>query len=182
MKHANCMQLGSSSRKVREEQEEEEVPETVAMLAEPEEQDMDDHESNASTEPIEDVAQDHVRDPEVEWLEPPVEAPVETPAQRMSHSLALRLVWSSPSARSRGMQLFSVPIVCSQMFFFFFSFFGTHGSSGSHGSSSSVLEYGCHSDDEQRTYRHAPSYLAVISTVSGCDLRNTRKLESGLSL
>ena len=28
-------------------------------------------------------------------------------------------------------------------------------------------------DDEQRTYRHAPSYLAVISTVSGCDLRNT---------
>ena len=76
----------------REEQEEE-VPETVAMLAEPEEQDMDDHESNASTEPIEDVAQDHMRDPEVEWLEPPVEAPVETPAQRMSHFLALRLVW-----------------------------------------------------------------------------------------
>ena len=59
----------------------EEVPETVAMLAEPEEQDMNDHESNAST----DVAQDHMRDSEVEWLEPPV--------------LALRLVWGSPSAR-----------------------------------------------------------------------------------
>ena len=77
---------------MREEQKEEEVPETVAMLAEPEEQDMDDHESNAST----DVAQDHMRDPEVEWLEPPVEAPVETPAQRMSHFLALRLVWGRP--------------------------------------------------------------------------------------
>ena len=67
----------------------------MAMLAEPEEQDMDDHESNAST----DVAQDHTRDPEVEWLEPPVEAPVETPAQRMSHFLALRLVWGSPLTR-----------------------------------------------------------------------------------
>ena len=75
---------GQLFENVREEQEEE-MPETVAMLAEPEEQDMDDHESNASTEPIEDVAQDHTRDPEVEWLEPPVEAPVETPAQRMSH-------------------------------------------------------------------------------------------------
>ena len=75
-------------------EEQEEVPETVAMLAEPEEQDMDDHESNAST----DVAQDHMRDPEVEWLEPSVEAPVETPAQRMSHFFALRLVWGSPSA------------------------------------------------------------------------------------
>ena len=71
------------------------MPETVAMFAEPEEQDMDDHESNAST----DVAQDHMRDPEVEWLEPPVEAPVETPAQRMSHFLALRLLCGSPSAR-----------------------------------------------------------------------------------
>ena len=80
---------GQLFENVREEQEEE-APETVAFLAEPEEQDMDDHESNASTEPIEDVAQDHMRDPEVEWLEPPVEAPVETPAQRM---------WSSPSAR-----------------------------------------------------------------------------------
>ena len=104
---------------VREKQEE--VPETVAMLAEPEEQDMDDHESNAST----DVAQDHMRDPEVEWLEPPVEAPVETPAQRMSHFLALRLVWGfSIGPRlttSRGMQprmiVFSVPTVCSQMIF-----------------------------------------------------------------
>ena len=67
------------------------LDETVAMLAEPEEQEKDDHESNASTEPIEDVAQDHMRDPEMEWLEPPVEAPVETPAQRMSHFLALRL-------------------------------------------------------------------------------------------
>ena len=85
---------GQLFENVREEQEEE-VPETVAMLAEPEEQDMDDHESNAST----DVAQDHMTDPEVEWLEPPVEAPVETPAQRMSHFLALRLVWGSPSAR-----------------------------------------------------------------------------------
>ena len=72
-------------------EEQEEVPETVAMLVEPKEQDMDDHESNAST----DVAQDHMRDPEVEWIEPPVEAPVETPAQRMSHLLALRLVWGS---------------------------------------------------------------------------------------
>ena len=27
-------------------------------------------------EPIEDVAQDHMRDPAVEWLEPPVEASV----------------------------------------------------------------------------------------------------------
>ena len=85
---------GQLFEEVREEQEEE-VPETVAMLAEPEEQDMDDHESNASS----DVAQDHMTDPEVEWLEPPVEAPVETPAQRMSHFLALRLVWGSPSAR-----------------------------------------------------------------------------------
>ena len=68
------------------------MPESVAMLAEPKEQDMDDHESA-------DVAQDHMRDPEVEWLEPLVEAPVETPAQRMSHFLALRLVWGSPSAR-----------------------------------------------------------------------------------
>ena len=84
---------GQLFENVREEQEEE-VPETVAMLAEPEEQDMDDHESNAST----DVAQDHMRDPELEWLEPPVEAPLETPAQRMSHFLALRLVWGSPSA------------------------------------------------------------------------------------
>ena len=92
---------GQLFENVREGQkeEEEEVPETVAMLAEPEEQDMDDHESNASTEPIEDVAQDHMRDPEVEWLEPPVEAPVETLAQRMSHFLALRLVWDSPSGR-----------------------------------------------------------------------------------
>ena len=57
---------------------------------------MDDHESNAST----DVAQDHMRDPEVEWLEPLVEAPVETPALRMSRFLALRLVWGSPSARN----------------------------------------------------------------------------------
>ena len=83
-----CGQLhaaGQLFETVREEQEEE-VPETVAMLAEPEEQDMDDHESNAST----DVAQDQMRDPEVEWLEPLVEAPVETPAQRMSHFLALR--------------------------------------------------------------------------------------------
>ena len=39
---------GQLFEKVREEQEEE-VPETVAMLAEPEEQDMDDHERNAST-------------------------------------------------------------------------------------------------------------------------------------
>ena len=99
---------------VREEQEE--VPETVAMLAEPEEQDMDDHESIAST----DVAQDHRRDPEVEWIKPPVEAPVETPAQRMSHFLALRLVWGSPLASdlrqavacSQEMIVFSVPIVC----------------------------------------------------------------------
>ena len=60
------------------------MPGTVAMLAEPEEQDVDDHESNASTELTEDVAQDHMRDPEVEWREPPVEAPVETPTQRMS--------------------------------------------------------------------------------------------------
>ena len=43
------------------------MPETVAMLAE--------RESNASTEPVEDVAQDHTRDPEVEWLELHVEAP-----------------------------------------------------------------------------------------------------------
>ena len=86
--------VGQLFEKVREEQEEE-VPETVAMLAVPEEQDMDDHESNASTE----VPQDHIRDPEAEWLEPLVEAPVETPAQRMSHLLALRLVWGSPSAR-----------------------------------------------------------------------------------
>ena len=56
---------------------------------------MDDHESNAST----DVAQDHTRDPEVEWLEPLVEAPVETPAQRMSQLHVLRLVWGSSSAR-----------------------------------------------------------------------------------
>ena len=63
---------GQLFENVREEQEEE-VPEMVAMLAEPEEQGMDDHESNAST----DVAQDHMRDPEVEWLEPLVEAPVE---------------------------------------------------------------------------------------------------------
>ena len=81
---------GELFENVREEQEE--VPETVAMLAEPEEQYVDDHESNAST----DVAQDHMRDPEVEW---PVEAPVETFAQRMSHFLALRLVWGSPSVR-----------------------------------------------------------------------------------
>ena len=78
---------GQLFENVREEQEE--VPETVAMLAAPEEQDTNDHESNAST----DVAQGHMRDPEVEWLEPPVEAPVETPSQRISHVLALRLVW-----------------------------------------------------------------------------------------
>ena len=60
---------GQLFENVREEQEEE-VPESVAMLAEPEEQDMDDHESNASA----DVAQDHMRDPEVEWLEPLVES------------------------------------------------------------------------------------------------------------
>ena len=69
----------------------------------------------------------------------------------------------------------------------FFRIFGGHCSSGSHGSSSSVLESlfeltDFHCDDEQRSYRHAPSYLAVISTVSGCDLRNTGKLDSGLSL
>ena len=40
---------------------EQEAVETVTMLAEPEEQGMDDHESNAST----DVAQDHMRDPEL---------------------------------------------------------------------------------------------------------------------
>ena len=55
-------------------EEEEEAPETVAMLAEPEEQDMDDLQSNVSTEPSEDVERDHLRDPEVEWLEPPMEA------------------------------------------------------------------------------------------------------------
>ena len=71
--------FGQLFEEVREEQEE--VPETVAMLAEPEEQDMDDLESNVSTEPTEDVAQDHMRDREVEWLEPPAEAPVETPAR-----------------------------------------------------------------------------------------------------
>ena len=80
---------GQLFEEVREEQEE--VPETVAMLAEPEEQDMDELESNASTEPMEDVARDHMRDPEVEWLEPLVETPVETLAQRMSHFLALHL-------------------------------------------------------------------------------------------
>ena len=54
---------GQLFENVREEQEEE-APETGGLpLAEPEEQDMDDHESNASTEPIEDVAQDHMRDP-----------------------------------------------------------------------------------------------------------------------
>ena len=79
---------GQLFEEVREDQEE--VPETVAMLAEPEEQDMDDHESNAST----DVAQDHMREPEVEWLEPRAEAPVEIPAPRMSYFLALRLVWA----------------------------------------------------------------------------------------
>ena len=41
-------------------------------LPSPKNKDMDDHESNAST----DVAQDQMRDPEVEWLEPPVENPV----------------------------------------------------------------------------------------------------------
>ena len=82
---------GQLFEEVREQQEE--VPETVAMHTEL--SPKDDQESNAST----DVAQDHMRDPEVEWLEPPVEALVETPAQRMSHFLALRLVWCSPSAR-----------------------------------------------------------------------------------
>ena len=94
---------GQLLESVREEKEE--VPETVAMLVEPEEQDMDDYESNASS----DVAQDHMRDPEAEWLEPPLEAPVETPAQRMSHFLALRLVWVSPSARD-----FRQAAACSQ--------------------------------------------------------------------
>ena len=58
---------------------------------------MDYLESNVSTEHAEDVERDHLRDPEVEWLEPlvgetgevpPVDAPVATPAQRMSHFLA----------------------------------------------------------------------------------------------
>ena len=47
---------GQLFENVREEQEE--VPETVVMLAQPGERDMDDHESNVST----DVAQDHMKD------------------------------------------------------------------------------------------------------------------------
>ena len=33
-----------------------------------------------------------------------------------------------------------------------------------------------------KNVRHAPPYLAFISTVSGCDLRNTGKLDSGETL
>ena len=115
MKHASCMQLDSSSR-VRWRKKERR--QRVVMLAEPEEQDTDDHESNISTEHAEDVERDHLRDPEVEWLEPlvretgevpPVDAPVATPAQRMSHFLALRLVWGSPSARD-----LQQTVACSQ--------------------------------------------------------------------
>ena len=54
---------GQLFEKVRE--EEEEVPETVALLAEPEEQDMDDLQGNVSMEPTEDVVRNHLRDPEV---------------------------------------------------------------------------------------------------------------------
>ena len=46
-----------------------EVTEPVGMLAEPEEQDVDDLENNVPTEHTEDVERDHLRGPEVEWLE-----------------------------------------------------------------------------------------------------------------
>ena len=64
--HASCVQLDRTSRRVRE--EEEEVTEPAAMLAESEEQDMDDLDSNVSTQHAGDVERDHLRDPEVEWL------------------------------------------------------------------------------------------------------------------
>ena len=79
----------------------EEVPETVAMLAEPEEQDMDDLQSNVFTEPIEDVAQEHIRDLEVEWLELLVEAPVETPAAASTTSCEFT---ATQSCRNSGLQ------------------------------------------------------------------------------
>ena len=71
-------------------EEEEEVTEPVAVLAEPEEQDMDVLDSKVSTQHTQDVERDHLRDPEVEWLEPLVGEtgevlPVETLAHGMSH-------------------------------------------------------------------------------------------------
>ena len=80
---------GQLFENVREEQEV--VPETVAMLAEPEEQDVDDHESNAST----DVAQDQMRDPEVEWPELRVFRPkFSTGAHDVSRYLGLQVTWT----------------------------------------------------------------------------------------
>ena len=92
-------------------EEEEEVTEPVAVLAEPEEQDMDDLVSDVSTQHTQDVERNHLRDPEVEWLEPLVETgevlPVETLAQRMSHfhgaSPDVGFTLGSRPAISRGM-------------------------------------------------------------------------------
>ena len=80
-------QLHAAGQLVRK--EDGRVTEPVAVLAEPEEQHMDDHESNVSTEHTEDIERDHLRDPEDEWLEPlvgetgeepPEDAPVAMPA------------------------------------------------------------------------------------------------------
>ena len=40
------------------------------------------------------------------------------------------------------------------------------------------IQGGCHCDDEQRTYRHAPSCLAVSSMVSVCDLSEREDISS----
>ena len=74
---------GQLFENVRE--EEGEVTEPVAMLAEPGEQDTDDLETNVSTEHTEDVDRDHLRDPEVKWLEPPVGGTGEVPSARDLH-------------------------------------------------------------------------------------------------
>ena len=93
MKHANCMQLDSSSRMCGRNRRR--CQRRWPCLPSPKSKIFDVSESNAST----DVAQDHMRDPEVQWLEPLVEAPVATRAQRISHFLAHRLVWGTHSAR-----------------------------------------------------------------------------------
>ena len=64
-----------------------EATEPVAVLAEPEEHDLKNLQSNVSTEHTEDVERNRLRDPKVEWLEPPVgpngEAPpVDAPAAK----------------------------------------------------------------------------------------------------
>ena len=96
------------------------------MLAEPEEQDMDDLQSNVSTEPAEDVARTTC---------------ATSTGNTCATNVPLPLTLGPRPTTSRGVQprmiVCLVPFVCSQMFS---NIFGSSGSSGSYGSCSSDME------------------------------------------